>query len=180
MKILVYSIALILLFNLHAQKLEMRVGLGANITDQELSANHSLESMVFFLEPSIALSEKAHIHYSIEPGVKFAGEVIQTSLPPQKFGANYLLNQYLKYLHHLGRGRIYIGSGYLLHFQRPYRTNFGDEGQVLSTERFNQTGHGVSIYAGSHLGRMTFETSFHYMFGTFNNFAGIKLGYKIL
>ena len=132
---------------LHAQSFGLNVGVGSNITNEETSVNHSLASLVVFIEPSYHISANAQIRYSLEPGVKFEGEVVQTSLPPQKYGTNYLINQYLKYLQTIGQTH-YIGLGYLLHYQRPYTTRFGEQGGVLATERFHQFGHGTSAYAG--------------------------------
>ena len=166
-------------FAVSAQKIDLNVGIGVNAADQEVSVNHSLSSLVFFIEPGIRLGNRSQIRYSLEPGVKFEGEVEQTSLPPQKFGANFLINQYLKTLYSLGAGITYAGAGYLLHYQRPYDTVVNEQGGVISTARFNQFGHGLGAYFGVQLAKVNIEGSYHHVFGTFRNFGAVKVGYKI-
>ncbi len=167
----------------NSQGFHLRTGIGANIAGEESSITHSYESLILFLEAGTSTGNNFVFRYRLEAGVKIQGMETNDTDPPQKYGSNFVLNQYLKGLKYLGdpesNNRAFVGLGYLMHYQRPYITYLDQNDAIISTERVNRFGHGLGIHTGIDISRFTIEGSFYYVSSRFNNFGSINLGYRL-
>lgn len=165
-----------------AQKPQLNIGVGGNFGTKEIRDTNTIGAAVVFAEVGLSVFTLMELRYSIEGGPKFEGEVVNTSLPPQKYGNNYLLNQYLKAIRYIGSAqsplRPYIGLGYLLNYQRPYATRLDENDAITSTGRVNNWSHGGSAYIGLEVSKFSLEASYH-LISTYPDFAAIKLGYSV-
>lgn len=170
----------------YSQKLKVDIGVGGNYGSGNRGLLNS-SSLEVFGQTRVRIFPKTILGYRAGLGFKFNGKSVIETTPPHTLGTNVLWNHTLKVDQEITNGNlpVYLGLGYLLQTQRPYRSDFILEEidgvfrpTVIST-REAEASYGLGLYIGIRKA-VTAELGFQRLFNSqFEDYLSFRVAYTL-
>jgi hypothetical protein len=182
MRNLIVSAAILLVVNYsYGQKLNIGIGTSLNHSFQEENSLNNASGIGIYIEPCYQITERLHALYRLETLIKIHGKTQKDSDPPQLFGSNFLLNQYLdfRFLMSRNENKPFVGFSFLGQLDNPYNTEIDSNDTVIRTYRSQRFNLGIGPKVGFSFKKIDAQLSYHFMSVDSRDFVGISITYKL-